>query len=74
MGVDGVDFSPLENNSVFSSYGVVTTGSYDTGSAAADVLNISAEEKGFVGRFAYEISKHRCWGREMDGLTNQVAY
>lgn len=56
------------------SYGVVTTPKISFASTVADVLKIDGDEKGFVSRFAYEISKHRCFKREMDGLTTQVAF
>lgn len=55
-------------------YGVVTTGKYDVKSAVVDALEISPSAKGFVSKFAYEISKHRCYDREMAELTKSVAY
>lgn len=64
----------LNSASVIESYGVVTVGKYDAGSLAADTLKIDQEERGFVSRFAYEISKHRCYERELDGLTKNVAF
>lgn len=59
------------SDEVISHYGVVTTGAYN---ATTDVLQISSEPKGFMSNFAYEISKHRCYDRELDGLSAQVAY
>lgn len=56
------------------SYGVVTAPKFSFSSAVRDVLRISSDEKGFVSEFAYEISKHRCFKREMDGLNTQVAF
>ncbi|OSD05927.1 catalase [Trametes coccinea BRFM310] len=64
----------LDSNVVTSSYGVVTAGKYDAGSALADALTIKQDEKGFVSSFAYEVSKHRCWERELDGLVSKVAF
>ncbi|KAF5386615.1 hypothetical protein D9615_001546 [Tricholomella constricta] len=64
----------LGSDDVVSSYGVVTTGKYGVAAAASDVISIAAGPKGFVSNFAYEISKHRCWDREMDGLVSKVAY
>lgn len=70
-----VDFNMSSNSDeVVTSYGVVTTGKYDATSAVVDVFKIGPGSKGFASNFAYEISKHRCWEREMDGLTTQVAY
>ena len=69
----GVDFAS-ESDDVVVSYGVVTAPSYPTSSVVADILPIGRSEKGFVSQFAYEISKHRCYEREMDGLTAKVAF
>lgn len=52
----------------------MTTGKYDLSSIANDALKIGPGEKGFLANFAYELSKHRCWEREVDGLTAKVAY
>jgi len=64
----------LDSDEVVSSYGVVTTGKYDIKSATKDALIIAPGPTGFVSNFAFEISKHRCYEREMDGLTDKVAY
>ncbi|KAF8655852.1 hypothetical protein AX16_002935 [Volvariella volvacea WC 439] len=65
----------LTSNEVVTSHGVVTTGKYDLAAAATDVLSIArGSDKGFVANFAYEVSQHRCWEREMKGLTSGVAY
>ena len=52
----------------------MTAGKYDAGSAAADMLTIKQDEKGFMSSFAYEVSQHRCYARENDGLASKVAY
>lgn len=64
----------LDSDDVVSSFSVVTTGKYDFQSAVADVLGIASEQKGFVSNFAYEISKHRCYDRELAGLVLKVAF
>ena len=75
VGLPRVQFTTdLSSDIVTNSYGVVTVGKYDFGSVAADTLKIDQEEKGFVSQFAYEVSKHRCYEREIDGLTKQVAF
>ena len=56
------------------SYGVVTTPKITLKSAIADVLVVGKGEKGFISQFAYEISKHRCIERELDGINVQVAF
>jgi catalase len=75
LGLSEVLFCPsLARDDVVSSYGVVTTGKYGFTSAAVDALTIAPGAKGFVSNFAFEISKHRCWDRELDGLVSKVAF
>lgn len=74
LNLPEVDFANSGTDDVVSSYGVVTTGKYNISSAIVDALEIAPGPKGFVSNFAYEISKHRCYEREMDGLTSRVAY
>lgn len=64
----------LASDNVVSSYGVVTTGKYGVTSAAVDTFTIAPGPKGFASNFAFEISKHRCWDRELDGLVSKVAF
>lgn len=66
--------SSLDSGEIVSSYGIVTTGKYDFPSALVDALTISPGHKGFVSNFAFEMSKHRCYERELDGLTSKIAY
>ena len=70
-----------DKDNVISSYGVVSTGKYDSAynvtvstviKSALVVISPGAE--GFVSNFAYQISQHRCYEREKDGLTNKIAY
>ena len=62
------------SDEVVTSYGVVTTGVYTITSTVVDVLKIEPGPNGFVSNFAYQISKHRCYDRELDGVAAQVAY
>ncbi|KAI0080000.1 catalase [Panus rudis PR-1116 ss-1] len=64
----------LNSDDVTNSYGVVTVGKVDAATLAADAFKIAQGEKGFVSNFAYEVSKHRNYEREMDGLTTKVAF
>ncbi|KAF5331157.1 hypothetical protein D9619_006054 [Psilocybe cf. subviscida] len=74
LGLPEVKFThSFDADDIVTSYGVVTTGKYDVKTAASDALHISPDH-GFVSRFAYEISQHRCWQRELDGLCDRVAY
>ncbi|KAG6817783.1 hypothetical protein H0H87_003191 [Tephrocybe sp. NHM501043] len=75
ISLSDVNFAdPSGGDDVVTSYGVVTTGQYGVASAMSDVVAIASGPKGFVSNFAYEISKHRCWDREMDGLISHVAF
>ena len=56
------------------SWGVVTASNISLSSTVKDMLRIGADEEGFVSKLAYEISKHRCFEREMHGLNTQVAF
>ncbi len=58
---------------VCESYGVVTTGALGPGKLG-EVVEIVQGEKGFMERFFSGIARHRCWERELDGLSAQVAY
>ena len=64
----------LSSADVVTSFGVITVGQVNLSSIASDVLNISQSDKGFVSQFALEVSKHRCYERELNGLTTKVAY
>jgi catalase len=72
----GVQYAQdLSSSAVTTSYGVVSVGKYDAASAAKDAVKPpSPSETGFIANFIYEVSKHRCYERELDGLTNKVAY
>lgn len=62
------------DDEVVSSYGVVSTGRYNAPSMIADVPKFEANSRDFVSNFGYQISQHRCYEREMDGLTEAVAF
>ena len=65
----GVKLAGVSNSSVTESYGVVTQGRVKPG--VGDVVEKAARE--FWQTFFAEIAKHRCWSRELDGLTDAVA-
>lgn len=66
--------SDPDSDQVTTSYGIVTMGSYGVQSAVVDAFSLSPNAKGFASNFGYEISKHRCYERELDELTSRVAY
>ncbi|VDB85010.1 unnamed protein product [Peniophora sp. CBMAI 1063] len=75
LEVPEISLASLQDSSVSVSYGVVTTGKYNAGSAVRDALDIvTGAEKGFVSNFAYELSNHKCYARELDGLASKVAF
>lgn len=72
-GVDGMAFST--NADVTDSYGVVTAGGIDAGSGSvSDGLKMLKGAKNFLDAYAFNISQHRNFKRELDGLTSMVAY
>ncbi|GKZ53044.1 catalase A [Aspergillus niger] len=70
INLDAVKYA--SNGQVKESYGVVTAHG-----APAELLqvssNISRESKGFVDQFIWQISRHRNWQRELDGLVDEIA-
>jgi catalase len=74
VDLPGVEFQHGDSAKVTSSYGVVTTGRLDTRYTSTDAMQIKPASKDFMVEFAYVISCHRCYEREMDGLTSGVAY
>lgn len=55
------------------SYGVVTL-RHPEPESLKEVISVAKNAKGFLDKFVYAISQHRCWARELDGLNTQVAY
>lgn len=64
----------LTSKEVVNSYGVVTAGEVSLLSEAKGVFTFGKGETGFLATFALEISKHRNWAREVDGLVTRVAF
>lgn len=55
------------------SYGVVTLKSVHP-ERLGELVSAAKNAKGFLDKFVYAISVHRCWERELDGLSTMVAY
>lgn len=71
----GIEYNlDINSDQVTNSLGVVTVGKMSTTSVIADTFKISQSDKGFISNFAYEVSKHRCYERELLGLIKKVAY
>lgn len=68
----GVRFATASSNSTVESYGIVTAHG-----APTDVFKklgaVGRDSKGFQEQFIWQISRHRNWQRELDGLVDQVA-
>jgi catalase len=67
--------SAEKGGDVVDSYGVVTAGGVGDGaSSVGEGLKMLKGAKNFLDAFAFNISQHRNFQRELDGLTSMVAY
>ncbi|KAH6606966.1 hypothetical protein Trco_006119 [Trichoderma cornu-damae] len=55
------------------SYGVITLRSVHP-ERLGEMVSAAKSAKGFLDKFVFAISNHRCWERELDGLNTMVAY
>ncbi|KAI5812780.1 catalase-like domain-containing protein [Pyronema omphalodes] len=73
VNLPGVDIAiDRQSSQVITSYGVVTGWNADVGLLKSAKLEPSSTS--FASAFAHEISKHRCFEREIDGLAKKVAF
>lgn len=61
------------NHEALESYGVVTLREPKP-EGLSDVVTVAKNAKGFMEKFIYAVSQHRCWERELHGLSTMVAY
>ncbi|KAL6884856.1 catalase [Trichoderma longibrachiatum] len=61
------------NHEAVESYGVVTLKNVHP-EHLKEIVTVAKGASGFLDKFAYAISTHRCWDRELDGLNTMVAY
>ncbi|KAK5989720.1 Catalase-1 [Cladobotryum mycophilum] len=61
------------NGEAVESYGVVTLRNAHPESIG-EVVHVAKNAKGFLEKFVYACSNHRCWERELDGLNTMVSY
>jgi len=74
-GIEGMMFSAEKGGDVVDCYGVVTAGGVGNGaSGVKEGLKMLKGAKNFLDAYAFNISQHRNFKREMDGLTSMVAY
>lgn len=71
-GIEGMTFA--EGTDVVDSYGVVTAAGAGKPGSFKEGLKMLKGAKTFIETYAYGISQHRNWDRELDGLTAMVAY
>jgi len=72
-GIEGMMFST--NEEVVDSYGVVTAAGLGHGTRSVkEGLNMIRGAKDFLSAYAWNISQHKNWQRELDGLVELVAY
>lgn len=57
---------------IVTSYGVVT--GWNVNAKSMQSVKIEPSETVWMRAFVYEISRHRCWERELEGLSNKLAY
>jgi catalase len=69
---EGVTLASMATSDVTESYGVVTVGKVEE-SSMKKAVEILKQGKGFIDMFFYQVSQHRCWQRELDGLSDRVA-
>ena len=73
VGIDEMVFSSTAD--VVDCYGVVTAGGVGaTSGGLKDSLKMLKGAKNFLDAYAFNISQHRNFQRELDGLTSMVAY
>lgn len=68
----GMQFSTSAE--VVDSYGVVTASGLGSSDGVMEAAKMVKGAKTFLDAFAYNISMHRNFDRELDGFTSQVAY
>lgn len=74
-GIENMKFSSGKGDEVVDSYGVVTAGGLGSGpDSFKEGLKMARGAKHFLNAYAYNISQHRNFKRELDGLTSMVAY
>jgi len=74
-GIEGMVFSAEKGGDVVDCYGVVTAGGVADGAGSLkEGLKMLKGAKNFLDAYAFNISQHRNFKRELDGLTSMVAY
>ncbi len=72
-GVEGMNFSEKGSHDVVESYGVVTAGAAKPESFK-EAINMVQGAKDFIDVYTFNISQHKNFDREMDGIAEMVAF
>ncbi|PMD47036.1 catalase-domain-containing protein [Hyaloscypha variabilis F] len=72
--IEGIIFSAGQSGEVVDSYGVVTASGVGRPTGVTEALKMVRGAKTFLDAYAFNISQHRNFKRELDGLTSLVAY
>ena len=71
--IDGMRISAAGSHDVVDSYGVVTVGASKPESFR-EFINIAEGAKNFIDAYTFNISQHKNFDRELDGLSSMVAF
>lgn len=72
-GVEGMNFSTQGSGEVVSSYGVVTVGTIKPESFKQGLTMVKGAKE-FMDAYAWEISQHKNFDRELEGISEMVAF
>ncbi|KAI9816969.1 MAG: hypothetical protein M1832_004953 [Thelocarpon impressellum] len=70
----GMRFAAAASNEVVESFGVVTMGGALEPESVKETIDMFKGAKDFVSAYGYAISQHKNFEREMEGLTEMVAF
>jgi len=70
----GIEFCSSSVESLKVSYGVVTAGKFGAPSSITEGLKLLKGATNFSEAFVYEVSQHRNWEREEQGLHTKIAF
>ena len=71
--IDGMRFSAAGSHDVVDSYGVVTDG-VSKPESFREIINMAEGAKNFIDAYTFNISQHKNFDRELDGLSSMVAF
>lgn len=69
-----VKVGSISSDEVIESYGVVTTGKAQPPGSLSEGIKLFREARDFIGKFLFHVSEHRNYDRELDGLSDMVAF